>query len=148
MLQPAWLGTPRCWQRWASGGRGACEFTQFPHKITHVVPATQTRYPTTPTTPPIPVRYLQSHRLQAQSLSANQSGCFRKRCFSTSKTTQEPKRCVSFSHFSLTASLPRYPHAPQGSAPGKYRLLPNPYRKLEGGSQEVSRANQSPLLPS
>lgn len=32
---------------------------------------------------------------------------------------------------------------------GMYRLLPNPYRKLEGGvSKEVSRANQSQRLPS
>lgn len=94
MLQPAWLGTPRAWPRWASGGRGLCEFMQFPHKIVYVVPSTQVRYPP-PTAPPIPVWYLQRHRLQAQSLSANQSGCFRKRCFSTSKTIQEPKCCLS-----------------------------------------------------
>lgn len=64
---------------------------QFSHKIVYVVPATQVGYPSTPTAPPIPVWYLQRHRLQAQSLSANQPSCFRKRCFSASKTAQEPK---------------------------------------------------------
>lgn len=137
--------------RWASGGRGPFEFMQFPHKMVFVVPATQARYPTTPTAPPIPVWYLQRHRLQAQSFSANQSGCFRKRCFSTSKSTQELKRCVSFSHFSLTASLPQVPPSPSKFCwgGGEVQAPAQPLPEAGGGvSQEVSRANQSQLLPS
>lgn len=135
--------------RWASGGRGPFEFMQFPHKMVFVVPATQARYPTTPTAPPIPVWYLQRHRLQAQSFSANQSGCFRKRCFSTSKSTQELKRCVSFSHFSLTASLPQVPPSPSkfcwgGGSTGSCPTLTGSWRGgVTGGVKSQSKPASS-----
>lgn len=109
---------------------GSCYTSQIPHG------------------PPPPHQYLQRHRLQARSLSANQSGCFRKRVvFLLLKPLRSPSD-VSLSHFSLTASLPQYPQAPRGSAPGEIQAPAQPLPEAGGGvSQKVSRANQSQLLP-